>query len=72
MKWGLNDTGHIVWALGEFLFMFFFGDSLFFTVYIHYNKQIVHHGGVGSQQQGKWAQMMPVTLFGLYVSFFWC
>ena len=23
MKWGPNDTGHIVWALGEFLFMFF-------------------------------------------------
>ena len=40
MKWGPNDTGHIVWALGEFLFMFFFGDSLFFKVYIHYNIQL--------------------------------
>ena len=36
MKWGSNDAGHVVWALGEFLFMFFFGDSLFFTVYTCY------------------------------------
>ena len=65
MKWGPNHAGHVVWALGEFLFMFSLVIAYFFTVYIRYNIQITHHGEVGSRQQGKWAQMMPVASFGL-------
>ena len=38
MKWGPNDTSHIVWALGEFLFMF----SLVIAYFLQYIYVIIY------------------------------
>ena len=64
---GPNDASHIIWALGEFLF-FFFGASLFFTINMHCNMPIMHHGGAGSQQQGKQALGEFFFVFFFYAS----
>ena len=45
---GSNDMTDVIWALGEFFFIFL-GASLCFTVNTHCNMPITHHGGVGSQ-----------------------
>ena len=61
-KTGPKGASRVIWALCEFLFVFF-GASLFFTVNMHFNTPITHHGGAGSRRRGKQAQTMPVTSF---------
>ena len=54
MKWGPNDAGHIIWALGEFLFMFFLVIA-YFLQYIYiiiYKLCTMEELEVGSKENG--------------------